>query len=140
MKSQHKQIFSEHGKGKQGLLLQKRKAGSTSSQAAAKQQKIAPFFGKSLIMSHCVGLVVKNGRPFSIFKDEDMVSLIQLAKKMLGDTTEINPESVRAAVQVEAENKRKEIRTLLAGKVLSLSLDMATCRQRSFFGKDNDIY
>lgn len=88
-------------------------------------------------MSHCVGLVVNNGRPFTIFKDNEMVSLIQLAKSKVGDMTEIYPEAVKNAVRVEAANKRQEICALLDGKILSL--DMATCRQRSFFGETNII-
>lgn len=90
-------------------------------------------------MSYCVGLVVENGRPFSIFEDKYQVALIQLAKDKVGETIEIYPEAVKNAVRVDAENTRKEILALLAGRVLSLSLDMATCRQRSFFGETNII-
>lgn len=128
----HQNIFNDHGKGKD--LQAKRKFEGTS-QVSTKQLKIAPLFGKSLIMDHCVGLAVNSGRPFSIFKDKDFIALIKLSKLQAGDKTEIYPDAVKRAVQAEAVIKRKEIRNLLTGKVISLSLDMATCRHRSFFGE-----
>lgn len=103
---------------------------------STKQPKIASYLGKSLIMKLCVGIVVNDGRPFSIFESEDQLALIKLAKLQVGENIEIYPEAVKKALQVEAEDKRKEIRNLITGKLLSLSLDMATCRQRSFFGKE----
>lgn len=49
-------------------------------------------------------------------------------------TTKLNPENIQKAVQKAAEEKRLEIKNLLTGNLISLSMDMATSMQRSFFG------
>lgn len=64
-----------------------------------------------------------------------MKSLLQRAKKFMGEKNEIYPEKVKQAVEVAAKAKREEIRRLLQGKLLSFTVDMATCRHRSFIGK-----
>lgn len=131
----HNKIYDDYGKGKQELELQnKRKADEQLVQPPSKQPKISTFFDSSVIMKLCVDLVVESGRPFSIFKDKSMKTFVNLAKLQVRAKVEIHPESVKNVVCETATKKRSEIRQLLEGKVLSFSLDMATCRHKSFIG------
>lgn len=142
MKTAHEKDYNQYGNGKaaaQQQLLHKRKADETLPSAIPKQPKISSFFEGSVVMKLCVGLVVNSGRPFSIFKDKDMKSLINLAKKQTNEKIDIYPENVKAAVKAAAEKKRAEIRLVLVRRVVSLSIDMATSRHRSFIGKSKMI-
>lgn len=124
-------MFNEFGKGREAQ--QKRKADEELNVGIPKQPKISSHFEGSSIMKLCVGLVVNRGRPFKLFDDLEMKTL--LAKAQMNEKIEIYPEKVKDAVKAAAEKKRAEVRKLLVGNVLSFSLDMATCRHRSFIGK-----
>lgn len=136
MKTHHRPIYDDYLKDKKAQVNQlKRKSDDEQSNGNHKRTKIENNCHGSTVMKLCVDLVVNCGRPFSIFKDEAMKSLIDLAKLQTSETIQIHPESVKRAVQHAAGRKRSEIGELLSKKVLSFSLDMVTCRQRTFIGK-----
>lgn len=136
MKTIHAPIYKEYLKDKEAQSTQrKRKSNEELNVGNHKQPKIETFCRGSTVMKLCVDLVVDNGRPFTIFKDKAMKSLIDLARLQASETIQIYPESVKNSVQLAAGKKRQEICELLSKKVLSFSLDMVTCRHRSFIGK-----
>lgn len=134
LKRVHGKNYGEYGKGRESKAMEKRKAEEQAGNIS-KQPKISSMLGVSTTMKHCVGLVVNSGRPFSMFSDKDMKYFINIAKQHSRENVNIYPETVKDAVSAAARAKRDEIREILTGKIISFSLDMATCRHRSFIGK-----
>jgi len=85
-----------------------------------KKKAKVKYSKESVIMSHCVALVVNSGQPFSIFADEAMKSLITLAKKAAKEEVEINPETVKKAA-LDSEH-----------------LDMSTLQECGAWDSDDD--
>lgn len=102
-----------------------------------KQPKIAEYMKESPVMELAVDMVVENAVSFELFVSSSMRSLTNHAKKGFNDKSSraINDETVKLAVIERAKKKREEIKKLLAGKIINLSADFATCWSRSFFGE-----
>lgn len=96
MKSAHKEVYAEYVEEKenQNQKQQKRKMDEEPFVEVTKQPKTSSFFEGSVVMKHCVGLVVNSGRPFSIFKYKDKKNLIKLGKIQTHETSEIYLENV----------------------------------------------
>lgn len=134
MKTKHPKAYEEYGTGKSSVVGSKRKAEQDLLRENAKQPKITSAFKSSIVMGHCVDLAVNHGRPFTLFSDDAMQAILHLTKLQTGAIREIYPRAVKDAVTASAVKHRAEIRELLKGKILSFSLDMATCRARCFIG------
>lgn len=139
MKTIHGPIYKEYVKGKAAQVQLKRRSDEELGSERHKQPRISAFGRGSTVMNLCVDLVVDSGRPFTIFKDKAMKSIINLARLQASENIEINSERVKNAVHAAAEKKRNEIGELLSKRVLSFSLNMAACRHRSFIGKTRFI-
>lgn len=133
LETRHKEQFKEYNEQKEST--KKRKVEDTTVNNCSKQQKITDFQAESMIMNLCVDLVTINGRPFTLFSDDSMKKIIKLSKEAAKDKTEINPENVKKAVKKRASTKRDQLIKLFKGRLVNLSIDMATCGGRSFFGK-----
>ena len=76
-------FFYEHAKDKVDQLLRKRLVVEELVVSIPRQPKISYFFKGSIVMKHCVILVVTNLRPFSIFNDKNMKPLRKLINLFL---------------------------------------------------------
>lgn len=86
-------------------------------------------------MQCCVGLATNRGRPFKLFDDPEFKTITTLANNNVKEKITINASTVKEQVHLQANQTREEIKQKLKGKLLSFALDMATCRNRSFFGE-----
>lgn len=131
-----KQAKKDAGKAEKAAKDQKRRAQDPAEgERPSKQPKIVDIFGGNQVLQLCVDLVVENGRPLKIFDDKPMQALIALAKKQKGEKTEIHSKAVKKTLFEFTKQKQQEIIKLLNKRVISLSADMASCRQRQFIGK-----
>jgi hypothetical protein len=124
-------------------LMKKKNLESKSTKLPAPQNQITHHFPlnslkkkASIIMKACVDLVVRAGRPFNLFSDEPMLTILKLAKKQAREEDEtINPTNVKKHVQMKGSDETLNLSKLLKNKMFHISLDMATLHERSFIGK-----
>lgn len=130
LQSMHKDEFKKYSEEKSYKSL----AEGNSEASKAKQPKITNFTTGSKLMPLCVQLAVDGGRPFSMFDDDAMKEILNLAKTTARDETNITAESVKNAVRTAAKTKRETLKKMLKNRTVHFSLDFATCQHRSFFG------
>lgn len=95
------------------------------------------FIVKEPVLDLCAGMVVENGSPFTNFDSNTMQMMMTWGKIGAGDKSKgrINGAKVRARIQEDAEQLRKDLKTELHSKVLHLCADMASKDGRCFIGE-----
>lgn len=101
------------------------------------QLKLTDCGASSEVMEACVKLVVEDGVPFKLFRSQNMKKLLSLACNATRDATVITEKKVRDRTKQNADALRLNIRKFLRNRLVSLKVDMATCRGREFIGEKN---
>jgi bifunctional polynucleotide phosphatase/kinase len=89
---------------------------------------------KHTLIEACINLVAVNGRPFEMMEDEGFQMLVDPIIKAIDKNAAINSKNIRDLTETYAEMRRKDISTLLKGKLLSIKFDCCTRLDRSILG------
>ncbi|XP_064469959.1 uncharacterized protein LOC135384700 [Ornithodoros turicata] len=93
-----------------------------------------PKVSKKQIVTACVELVVKNGRPFQLMEDSGFRKLLDPLIEIAGGRFAINSKSIRAQVCETAAKTRQRITEVLKDRLISLKIDCATRLDRAILG------
>jgi hypothetical protein len=89
---------------------------------------------KHTLIEASINLVAVNGRPFEMMEDEGFQMLVDPIIKAIDKNAAINSKNIRDLTETYAKMRRKEISTLLKGKLLSIKFDCCTQLDRSMLG------
>jgi hypothetical protein len=86
------------------------------------------------LIEACINLVAVHGRPFEMMEDEGFQMIVDPIIKAIDKNSAINSKNVKVLTTTYAEQRRKEISTLLRGKLVSVKFDCCTRLDRSILG------
>lgn len=128
MKTKHPEEY-EFVKGKRGKKFKKANDGLV-------QQTLHGFKTKSIIKDFCLDIVIASGRPYNIFNNAGMKGIIGLAKKAENEDVSVTPREMKNYTLQKSAAAKEKLKQTFKGKLINVTVDLATCNMKSFFGKN----